>query len=70
MFKKRKRSDILASFFVTQDLYIILRQVWDRNEWDIKELQEIRYAMDNTFSDLDPNLFISKEFFYIDHLKT
>ena len=48
----------------------VLQEEWQKNKWNIKELEWICYGMDYGFSILDPKIFKNNPFAYIDHLKT
>ena len=60
----------IATFDLTNELFLILLKRLDGNKWDRKELKKICDALDESNEMLNPNLFFGKEFAYIDHIKS
>lgn len=46
-----------SAFFLTNDLFDVLRHRREQNNWDIKEIEKICKGMDNLNETLNPNLF-------------
>ena len=56
-------------FIRTEALYILPEKEWNKNMWDIRELQWICSAINNNNKMLDPNNFMDDPCAYIFHVK-
>ena len=55
---------------MTSLLFEQLKNQWEKLKWDMEELKQICYALDNNYEILDPNYFVDCKFAYLDHLRT
>ena len=55
---------------MTSVLFEQLKNQWEKLKWDLEELKQICYALDNNYEILDPNYFVDCKFAYLDHLRT
>ena len=62
--------NLLEVSLLTNTIYVKLREEWQKNMWDIEELDWACAALDNNYDLLDPNNFLNDEFAYLDHVKT
>ena len=63
------RLNSLEVSLLTNTIYVKLREEWQKNMWDIEELDWACAALDNNYDLLNPNNFLNDEFAYLDHVK-
>ena len=60
----------LEVLLLTNVIYMDLRSKWEKQKWDIEELNYICLALDNNCEDFDPTFFTDCRYAYLDHIKT
>lgn len=63
------RYNSLEVFLYTKNQYTRLREDWEKYTWDIEQLDQICYAIDNNHDMLDPSNFLNDEWAYVNHAK-
>ena len=67
--QRGRRLNSLEVSLLTNTIYVKLREEWQKNMWDIEELDWACVALDNNYELLDPKNFLKYEFAYLDHVK-
>ena len=68
--KRGTQYSALEVLLLTNVIYMDLRSKWEKQKWDIEELNYICLALDNNYEDFDPTFYTDCRYAYLDHIKT
>ena len=68
--QRGRRLNSLEVSLLTNTIYVKLREEWQKNMWDIEELDWVCAVLDNNYDLLDPKNFLNDQFSYLDYIKT
>ena len=66
--KNRGEHSAIQVFVATKFIFDFLRIEWEKNMWDLQELQYTCLAIDASCEELNPNNFIDFQYPYLDQV--